>query len=209
MNELKLHATSGNWRLFIGRKSHKAFRPIEQKVFERDRYICQFCGFQAQRYQEVVNLDHDYRNNRLTNLATACCFCSQCFFLESVGLDNMSGGQVIYLPEFTQNELNSLCHVLFCAMDGADAYNDSAQTIYRSLRLRSQVVEKEVASGMSNPMTLGRLLVEARAKYPKAHYEFLHNLRLLPSYSKFKVQLGAWAESALAELAQREPVPRA
>jgi hypothetical protein len=73
------------------------------------------------------------------------------------------------------------------------------------LRLRSQVVEKEMGAGISNPMTFGRLLAEAQVKYPNAHYDFLGKLRLLPSYSKFKTQLNAWTNAALAELAQREP----
>lgn len=204
MREITLRAEPGKWRIFAGRKVNKAFQAASKKILARDSYTCQFCGFQAQEYQDIVNLDHNYRNNKAGNMATACCFCSQCFFLESIGLDGVSGGQMIYLPEITQTELNSLCHVLFCAMGSGDTYQDSAQAIYRSLRLRSQVVEKELGSGLSNPSTFGRILIETKAKYSEGNYTFIEKLRVLPSFSRFKTQLTAWTNAALAELASDE-----
>ena len=202
MRELSLHAMPGRWRVFAARKINKAFQGVAKKVLMRDNYTCRFCGFQAQDYQDIINLDFNYQNNRGSNLATACCFCSQCFFLESVGLDGISGGQLIYLPEISQVELNSFCHVIFCAMGSGDTYHDSAQAIYRSLRLRSQVVEKELGAGSSNPSAFGQILIETKNKYPQANFDFIKKLRLLPSYSKFSVQLQAWTNAALAELAQ-------
>lgn len=204
MPDITLHAETGKWRIFAGRKVSKSFQAVAKKVFARDNYTCRFCGFQAQEYQDIVNLDHNYQNNRGSNLVTACCFCSQCFFIESVGLDGVSGGQIIYLPEISQGELNSLCHVLFCAMGSGDTYQDSAQSIYRSLRLRSQVVEKEIGPGLSNPATFGQVLIETKDKFPKANYEFINKLRLLPAFTKFKMQLNVWTNAALAELAQAD-----
>ena len=204
MRDIPLQAQTSKWRIFAARKVNKSFIAVSKKVFARDNYTCRFCGFQAQEYQDVVNLDHNYSNNKGSNLVTACCFCSQCLFVESVGLDGMSGGQIIYLPEINQAELNSLCHVLFCAMGSGDTYQDSAQSIYRSLRLRSQVVEKEIGAGLSNPATFGRILIEARGKFPDASYDFMKKLRLLPAFSKFKTQLNAWTNAALEELAQED-----
>ena len=62
--ELKLMATPGAWRMYSARKADPKFKSYEQKVFQRDRYTCQFCGFQAKLYQEIVNLDGNYSNNR-------------------------------------------------------------------------------------------------------------------------------------------------
>ena len=118
----------------ISRKENKAFQPLARKVLSRDEHTCRYCGFQAQEYQEVVNLDRNPRNNALSNLATSCVFCSQCHFLESIGQDDTSGGQVVYLPEMSQQDLNSLCHVLFCAMSNKTGYADTAQEIYRTFR---------------------------------------------------------------------------
>lgn len=201
MHELQLAVNLTGWRLFVRRREDKGFQPLATQVFERDNYTCQFCGFQAKQYQEIVNLDGNYMNNKLSNMVTACCFCSQCLFLESVGLDEMGGGQLIYLPELSQADLNSFCHVLFCAMGNGTGYQESAQAIYRSFKFRSQQIENKFGSGTSNPSALGQLILEYQAKFPDASLDILKNVCLLPSHIKFKVQLDAWAAAALEELA--------
>lgn len=93
MYELQLAVNLSGWRIFVKRKQDKAFLPVQKRIFERDVYTCQYCGFQAKEFQEIVNIDGNYLNNKLSNMITACCFCSQCLFLESVGLDEMGGGR--------------------------------------------------------------------------------------------------------------------
>lgn len=201
MHELKLAVNLNGWRIFIRRRDDKAFLPVMNKVFERDHYTCQYCGFQAKQYQEVVNLDGNYSAHKFNNLITACCFCTQCLFIESVGLDEMGGGQLIYLPEMSQADLNSFCHVLFCAMGNGTGYQDTSQSIYRSLKFRSQPIENKFGAGTSNPAVLGQLILEYREKVPGNNVDILQDMRLLPSYTKFKVQLDAWAAAAMEELA--------
>lgn len=204
MYELQLAVNLVGWRIFARRKADKAFLPVQKRVFERDRYTCQYCAFQAHEYQEVVNLDGDYMNNKLSNMITACCFCTQCLFLQAVGLDEMGGGQLIYLPEFKQPDLNSFCHVLFCAMENNTGYQDSAQSIYRSLKFRSQAVESKFGSGTSQPQIMGQMIIEYQWQFPDKKVELLNDLRLLPSNTKFKIQLDAWAAAALQELEAEE-----
>ncbi|HTM63778.1 MAG TPA: type IVB secretion system protein IcmJDotN [Gammaproteobacteria bacterium] len=200
MQELHLAVNFTGWRYFAKRKEDPKFQPIAKRVFERDEYVCQYCGFQAKEFQDVVNVDGNYLNNKLSNMITACCFCSQCLFLQSVGLDEMSGGQLLYLPEMSQEDLNSFCHVLFCAMGNSTGYQDSAQSVYRSFKFRSQIVENKFGTGTSNPSVFGQLIIECRDQFPDNGASVLKDLRLLPSNVKFKVQLEAWAASALAEL---------
>ncbi len=204
MYELELAVNLNGWRLFIRRREDKAFQPIANKVLQRDGYTCQFCGFQAREFQEIVNLDGNYSNNKINNMITACCFCSQCLFIESVSIDEMGGGQLIYLPEMSQPDLNSFCHVLFCAMGNGTGYQDTAQAIYRSFKFRSQPVESKFGSGTSNPAIFGQLILEYQQTHPEAPVNILKDLRLLPAYTKFKVQLEAWAKAALEELAAEE-----
>jgi intracellular multiplication protein IcmJ len=198
--ELKLNATPGSWRLYSARKVDERFREFERKVFNRDHHTCQFCGFQARLYQEVVNLDNDYTNNRLSNLVTACCFCAQCFFIESVGVGGYGGGTLIYLPELTQTELNSLCHVLFCAITNDTGYKSSAQNIYRGFKFRSQAVEEKFGEGTSDPAIFGQLMIDAGVNKPEIKEQLLKNIRLLPSRAKFRKQIEQWAASALEEI---------
>lgn len=202
--QLKLLASCTAWRLYAARKADPRFKAYEEKVFKRDNYICQFCGFQAKTYQEVVNRDYNFANNRLSNLMTACSFCAQCFFIESIGTGGYGGGTLIYLPELSQTALNSLCHVLFCAITNDTGYKNSAQTIYRSFMSRSKAVEEKYGEGTSNPMAFGQLIIDADLKSDVTD-TLLANIRLLPSRAKFRKQIEQWATSALDELAQVKP----
>jgi intracellular multiplication protein IcmJ len=198
--QLKLLATPGSWRLYSARKVDERFKSYEQKVLQRDRYTCQFCGFQARLFQEVVNLDNNYSNNKLPNLVTACCFCAQCFFIESVGVGGYGGGTLIYLPELTQTELNSLCHVLFCAITNDTGYKSSAQNIYRGFKFRSQLVEEKFGEGTSDPAIFGQLMIDAGVNDEERRSQLFKNILLLPSRAKFRKQIEKWAASALEEI---------
>ncbi|KTC86350.1 type IVB secretion system protein IcmJDotN [Legionella brunensis] len=200
---LKLTASAGSWRLYSARKADERFKAFELKVFQRDRYTCQFCGFQAKLFQEIVNVDYDFTNNRLSNLATACCFCAQCFFIESVGVGGYGGGTLVYLPELSQAELNSLCHVLFCAITNDTGYKSSAQNIYRSFKFRSQIVEEKYGEGTSDPAIFGQLIIDS-AVTPDVAENLFKNIRLLPSRAKFRKQIERWAASALEEITENK-----
>jgi intracellular multiplication protein IcmJ len=200
---LKLMASPSAWRLHSARNADDRFKMHEKRVFDRDKYTCQFCGFQARLYQDVVNLDGNFSNNKIDNLVTACCFCSQCFFMESVGVGGYGGGTLIYLPELSQPELNSLCHVLFCAITNDTGYKNSAQTIYRGFKLRSQAIEDKFGEGTSDPAIFGHLLIDSGHIEDDRSERLLHDVRLLPSRAKFRKQIEGWAASALKEIAEQ------
>lgn len=200
MRTLELAANLAGWRLFVRRKTDKAFLPIQKRIFARDAFTCQFCEFQASDYQEIVNIDGNYTNNKLSNMVTACCFCVQCLFLQTAGLDDQSGGQLVFLPELTQGELNSFCHVLFCAMSSSTDYQPVAQSIYRSLKFRTQLVEQRFGQGMSSPAMFGQAMLEYELRTPNAKLVIPQGIRLLPSNLKFAKQLDKWAQSALQEM---------
>ena len=54
MIELQLAVNLNGWRIFIRRKEDKAFLPVANKIHDRDNYTCQYCGFQARRFQEIA-----------------------------------------------------------------------------------------------------------------------------------------------------------
>ena len=201
MYSLTLHSIPAAWRLFLARKADEKFQKFSQRVLERDIYTCQFCGFQARRYQEVINLDMNYQNNKLSNLVTACCFCTQCFFLDAIGKGDYGGGTLIYMPEISQASLNGLCHVLFCAIANATDYRMDAQNIYRTLKMRSKIAEQKLGEGMSNPSLVGLALVQASPDLKTTpRPPWLESLRLLPARSKFSKQIEAWAKDAVEEM---------
>ncbi len=201
---IQLTASEHNWRLFMTRKGDKAFDSFADRVFERDQFACQYCGFKAKKFQEVLNKDGNYRNNRLENLITACIFCTQCFFLEAVGKSDFGGGNLIYLPEVSQIELNALCHVLFTMMSSGSSSDDiTAKNTYRSLRLRSQVIEQDLGEGLSNPSLYGHLLIDAQIDSKHKHSinkELSTKMRLLPDITRFTRQIEIWLFDSIKDM---------
>lgn len=201
LQNITLVASHSNWRLFMIRKADPAFQKFAQKVFERDQHTCQYCGFCANNNLDVINRDSDYRNNKLSNLVTACSFCAQCFFLEAVGKGEFGGGVLVYLPNVSQSELNAMCHVLFTSMVVGNSYAIQAKNVYRGLRLQSQAIEKQVGEGFSNPFLYGRLLIEIEGEQSrKLHNQLLPHIRLLPDINRFAMQVKDWVQDSITWL---------
>jgi intracellular multiplication protein IcmJ len=197
MRPLELNISLTNYGQFVGRKGNKTFQQLAKQVWERDKYTCQYCGFQADRYQEVINADQNYRNNVLDNLVTACCFCAQCHFIESLGEQGYGGGTLVYFPEMSQSEINALCHVLFFALANQSSFQDTAQSILQAIRLRSGTVDKLLGEGMSEPAVFGQLVLDYTAnKRVESVTKLLTHLRVLPTRGRFTKQIEYWAKKA-------------
>lgn len=193
-----LTATANNWRLFMVRKADPAFLVFQKKIHTRDRYTCQFCGFQANDHLETINLNGNYLDNKQDNLITACGLCVQCFFLEAVGKSDFGGGVLIHFPEMTQGELNALCHTIFASMIYHLGTATYAKNIYRSLKLRAQLVEEKMGEGLSNPAQFGLMLVDADEEKKSAIQDgVLKTLRLLPNMSRSYAEIMAWSQAGL------------
>jgi len=181
------------------RRADPAFLAFQVKIHARDNHTCFFCGFQASAHLETVNLDGDYVNNKKNNLATACGLCAQCFFLEAVGKSDFGGGVLIYLPEMSQVELNALCHLIFSSMVYRLRDATTAKNIYRSLKLRAQLIEEKVGEGLSNPAQFGQMLIEGgEQKKPAIQDSILKAFRLLPNMARFSAEIMTWAQEGLS-----------
>ena len=200
---IALNASVKNWRLYMTRKSDPKFAPFKSKILERDNHTCRFCNFSSKQLLEVVNIDNNYSNNKASNLAAACPFCAQSFFLESIGQSYYDGGVLIYLPEMSQNDLNALVHVLFALMASGAKSEAHIKSIYRALRLRAKIVENMLGEGMSNPARLGQLLVDSDCDVAKQFAaEGWKNLRVLPLFSRFVYQVEQWSKEAFATISE-------
>ncbi len=202
LRDIELAATANNWRLFMLRRADPAFLAFQKKIHARDQHICQFCGFQALDNLETINLNGNYLENKRNNLVTACGLCAQCFFLEAVGKSDFGGGALIYLPEMRQNELNALCHVIFIAQTYRLKSAMIAKNIYRSLKLRAQLIEEKVGEGLSNPAQFGQMLIEAgeKNKKPALQETIVKTFRLLPNMTRFSTEIITWAKAGLNAL---------
>ena len=196
---LSLSFSDRNWRLFMARKSDPGFVNFKRKVLMRDAYSCYFCRFQADQFMEVININRNYADSRYSNMTTACPFCAQCHFVESVGQSDLDGGVLIYLPEISQTQLNALSHALFALMACGSHQEDTIKNIYRSLRLRAQVTDKLLGEGMSQPQQLGRLMVESGLNSNEQFQkEVWRDLRMLPLFSRFVHHVETWGQSAFS-----------
>lgn len=197
---LIISAQKGTWRLYQARKRNTKFLELKKRVLQRDSHTCRYCGFFAKEFQDVVNIDQNYKNNHIDNLATTCCFCAQCFFLDAVGLDAHSGGNIIYLPEISQADLNNFCRVLYCSFDKESAYKGKLQAVYMSLKDRTKEVVNCFGPDASDPRVFGQGLLDAALKKEQLQHEVLRHLRLLPSKKAFLPQIDYWKKTVFAKV---------
>jgi intracellular multiplication protein IcmJ len=80
--------------------------------------------------------------------------------------------------------------------DASDAKN-----IYRSFKLRAQMIEEKIGEGLSNPAQFGQLLIDANAgeQKPVIQEEILKAFRLLPNMIPFSTEIMSWARAGLEE----------
>jgi len=192
------------WFQYIKRQGNPRFMEIQNKVLVRDGGVCQLCGFAAGSGMSVVNRDHNYKNNQMSNLVSACPLCVQSCFMEHADkIGQGSGGVLIYMPELSQAELNGLVHVLFCSIANATLHATVAQSLYNSLKLRKKIVEQKFGEINTNPVQLGKTLVDTPTTTPEIENAVLRDIRLLASMSKFRDQIVAWSTQATSQLGGR------
>lgn len=150
---------------------------LRREILERDNHTCQACGFRAEKYQDVMFLNHDERDTRPANLTTTCQFCHQCFHLDRVG--QMRSGVLIWLPELKQEELNHLARALYVARISQGQMADTARKVLDMLMLRRDDVRRRL--GSDDVYVLSTVL---RDYIGQRHYaergEKLEGVRLFP-----------------------------
>ena len=198
-----LHLGIGNdhLQLFMKRASDARFDRFKRKVLVRDSHQCRFCGFQSKSNLCVVNADGNYRNNKVNNMLASCPICTQTQLVDGIGFPGFGGGVLIFLPEIPQNELNAMCHVLFQSICLKDDNASQSKNIYRTFRLRSQLIEKQLGDDLSNPCTYAQMLKDADPKQAKQFNEQIYpSVRLLPDVIGYQSQVQSWLASGLDNL---------
>ena len=197
---LKLMARRGNWQAFTQRKRNPSFLELEQRILERDQHACRFCGFQSDRFQEVVNLDHDYDKNTTSTMVTACNLCAPCLFLDAVGPACHWGGTLIHLPELLQTDLNHFCRVLFCSLLRDSPYKGKLQSTYLTLQERSHPIEQFFGPKASEPHIFGQSVIDSRLDETIFQQPVFDEIRLLPNRKQLTEPVDYWKSSAFAHI---------
>jgi intracellular multiplication protein IcmJ len=199
---IALTARRGNWPRFRARRGNESFIKLEQQILARDQNTCRYCGFASEKYQVVVNNNHDYNpgQSKPSNLVTACIFCAQCFFLDGIGHDNSWGGTLIYLPEISQADLNHFCRVLFSSMLRDAPYKGKLQTAYLSLKDRENVVNEIFGPKSSDPYTFGQALIDCNLSADQLKQPIMAQLRLLPDRKCFTKEILYWKSTVFDQI---------
>ena len=131
---------------------------IRSKVMARDNYTCVYCGFKAERFQEIrpLNLDGVARSSKADDWVTTCHMCDQCLSLERVGM--MGEGILIWLPELSQAELNHLIRALYVARASEGEAAESARRGLDALRGRRDEAKRRL--GTDDPMVLATVFAD-------------------------------------------------
>ena len=157
--------------------STKIPKELKEKIFERDQFTCHCCGFQSQKYQEILHKNQNPIDFNEDNLITVCNFCLQCFQMERVS--DMKSGVLIWMPEIEQTTLNHLARAIYVARISQGPVAEAARKALTTLMARREEAKKRIHT--DDPYILSMVLKDYLG--PK-HYEDrkrkLDGLRLFP-----------------------------
>lgn len=127
-------------------------KDLNEKVMRRDDYTCRFCGFRSLKFQRTMPCkiagDPPY--------ATVCTFCEQCMALERTGISG--AGQLIWLPEIPQVELNHLVRAIYVSANAPYPINELSKRARDALTVRRAEAKKRL--GSDDPMLLATIMRE-------------------------------------------------
>lgn len=150
---------------------------VRQKVYERDNHTCQYCGFQARKYQIVRAKGEKANPENPADLVTSCIFCDQCFGLDRVA--QMKCGVLVWLPEIDQAMLHHVARAIYVARISQGGVADSARRALEVITARREEVKKRIK--IDDPAVLSMVLrdyIDPRAYKNRA--EKLEGVRLFP-----------------------------
>lgn len=154
---------------------------LQQKVLQRDKGVCQYCGFESGKHQTVhytgQDPDKPGEMKRLENFVTSCHYCQQCFYLDQVAM--MQSGTLIWLPEIGQAALNHICRAVYIARITQGPIADAARETLDVLLSRKEEAQNRI--GTDDVMQLATVLQDflEHAEYKQRHAKLKH-LRILP-----------------------------
>lgn len=159
------------------KQAHSLSPDIRQKIFERDSFTCQCCGFQSKKYQEVLHANGIETENTAENLKTVCIFCHQCFHLDKVS--QMRSGVLIWLPEVTQKQLHHVARATYVARISQGPVSDAARRALDVLMERRTEIRSRL--GTDDPFILATVLKDYISdKAYEARLKKLDGVRLFP-----------------------------
>ncbi|MGB0719874.1 MAG: type IV secretion protein DotN [Bdellovibrionales bacterium] len=149
----------------------------KQKIFERDNFACQCCGFTSKKYQDIHHKNGNRADVKDSNLATICIFCQQCFMLEKVS--DMRSGVLLWIPEIEQAELHHMARAIYVARISQGPVAEASRKALDVLMSRREEVKKRIST--DDPYILATVMRDYLGpKHYRARNEKLKGVRLFP-----------------------------
>lgn len=200
--KLSLYSSKSTWLTPATHGSEmdedKKMIELRPKILERDNHTCSYCGFRSEKYQEIHHKNHNHMDFNEDNLTTICPLCHQSFHLSTCS--QTKGGSIIWLPEISQTDLNSLCRFIFIAQKSKeDKWNSVARKMFSWLNSRTNFVTNELGAEAHEPIVLAQALL----KIPEEKFDpqILSSLRLLPYASRFELEINYWVKNVYGDFA--------
>lgn len=172
--------------------ANSIYKKLRPEILERDNHTCQFCGFRADKFQEVHHIDDDHSNNDPSNLITACALCHA---NHHIGFSGIKGrGTLIYInPEwkFTQAAINNIVRLLWVSA-GSDNKDIALMCSNVLARLqRCKLIAKEAIGTHELSVVSDFLLQLDDPSYAKRG-NVLSGVYVLPLEDGFKQYVDYW-----------------
>lgn len=168
-----------------------AYRKRLKATVERFGQTCAFCKFEAGPSIEIFQVKQD-------QWRPVCPFCLGLIDLDWAASQQM--GDLIFLPEMTQSELNALVHTLWiCSGVDTDQSKFAASRIWsHKLSERIPWVGGLYGEGLSEPRTMAAVLHRLPPEEYKQRRKVLGAIKMLPRPSAFRSQAEEWRRRVYA-----------
>jgi hypothetical protein len=171
---------------------------IVKSTLQAQDGTCQFCGFQAEKFQEVLQIENE------DTPKVACSFCAQTLNLFETAARR--AGFLIYLPEMGQAELNNILKAIYVARSSDDAkISGQARKAFDEISSRKNQATEIL--GTNDPEKLAIIMKSfLNADQKKQFNEKLTGIRLLSldkkiitedgmEFNEFPQMLNYWKNS--------------
>lgn len=210
--KLQISAKAKSWRIHDDIEKQifdtDNYQQIRSQILRRDKFTCQFCGFNSASdsespkkslaysgFLEVHHIDDDHSNNVPENLITACPFCHSVFHAGFSGHND--AGSIALMPYMRQRDISILFNLLAVIKSSDESkYLDLVEDIEEFFEYFIGSAEN-VFEGLSDASKLGSILVGVQIKDKNASKKMnnvLWALKLIPNINSnaFKDAVAFW-----------------
>jgi len=186
--DLKMHIKAGNWKRYYQRTQSANYQAVKTIVSKNFANKCAYCGY-ASGKNNLVNKNHDYQDNHSKNIVLACSLCTPCVVMDGFGQDPDFGGVIVFIPEFTQIQLNHLVRSVYASIEKNATYHSRLNEIFLSLEERKEYVEAIFGKNSFKIEYFAQGLMDIFIDSKKLQHPIFKNLRFLPEKAKLKNEI--------------------